>query len=66
MTPDAMRPILKKLGDLDTYDFTDAKPIAASAVPEVSTYQDVGQVLGSNSFGVPYSGRAAHVIKGNG
>ena len=64
MTPNAMQTILTNLGDIELYDL--AKPTSTNSAPEIETYRDVGNVLGSDSFGVPYSGRAAHVIKGNG
>ena len=64
MTPDAMHTILTNLGDIEAYDL--ARPTATKSVPEVSTYAEVGVVLAGKSFGIPYSGRAAHVIKGDG
>ena len=64
MTPDAMRPILTKLGDLELYDL--GKPVTTATVPEVGSYREAGKVLAGSTFGVPYAGRAAHVIKGNG
>ncbi|KAJ3551142.1 hypothetical protein NM688_g4896 [Phlebia brevispora] len=59
MTPKAMDKYLGQIGDRQLYNL--ARPTATSEVPEVHSYRDVGQVLGSNNFSVLYSGRAAHV-----
>lgn len=63
MTPKAMGRILTNLGDSALYDM--GKPAPTMDVPEVRTYSDAAQVLGGK-FNVPYAGRAAHVIKGDG
>lgn len=63
MTPKAMGKVLTNLGDLALYDM--AKPAPMTDVPEVREYSEAAQVLGAK-FNVPYAGRAAHVIKGDG
>ncbi|KAF7796357.1 hypothetical protein EIP86_007534 [Pleurotus ostreatoroseus] len=64
MTPTAMGKILGNLGEADVYAFE--RPGGAGEMPEVGTYPDAALVLGSGRFGVPWAGRAAHVIKGDG
>ncbi|PFH51764.1 hypothetical protein AMATHDRAFT_2679 [Amanita thiersii Skay4041] len=65
MTPDSMKTNLTKMGLLDEYDLS--RPKAREAPKPISEYGKVGEILrNKEAFTVPYSARAARIIKGKG
>ncbi|KAI0078682.1 linoleate diol synthase [Panus rudis PR-1116 ss-1] len=65
MTPQAMKPILKNLGDFQLYDFK--RPKENMGVATVSEYKEVMEVLkATERFGMPSHTKAATVITGHG
>lgn len=65
MTPQAMKPILRKLGDAHVYDFH--KPGTIAEVPSVSDYKAVVDILISpERFGTPQHARAGNIVSGAG
>lgn len=65
MTPQAMKPILRKLGDSHLYDFS--KPTVVSDAPSVGDYRSVVEVLRNpERFGLPQHTRAGTIVSGAG
>lgn len=65
MTPDAMKPHLKKLNVIDQYDLS--RPVAKTVIKTVNAYPQVAAILkDSDTFSSPYAARAARVIQGKG
>ncbi|KAG5638347.1 hypothetical protein H0H81_000480 [Sphagnurus paluster] len=65
MTPDAMKPHLKKLNVIDQYDLW--RPVAKTVIKTVNAYPQVAAILkDSDTFSSPYAARAARVIQGKG
>lgn len=64
MTPDSMKPHLKKMHLLDKYDLE--RPKGHAPPQRVEEYAKVGEILTSSSFATPYESRAARIIKGTG
>ncbi|KAH8104009.1 linoleate diol synthase [Cristinia sonorae] len=65
MTPQAMKPILRKLGDTHLYDFN--KPGVITEIPSIGDYRSVAEVLRSpDRFGAPQHARAGIIVSGAG
>ncbi|CAL1714626.1 unnamed protein product [Somion occarium] len=65
MTPQAMKPILTKLGDIQLYDFR--RPTVKNDAVTVSGYREVVEVLKSTDrFIIPKHTRQATVVRGAG
>ncbi|THH32027.1 hypothetical protein EUX98_g2160 [Antrodiella citrinella] len=65
MTPQAMKPILRKLGDSHLYDFN--KPTPTEDVPSIGNYRGAVEVLRSpEKFGTPQHVRSGAIVSGPG